>query len=151
MGRWKGRAHSALPEATCTKVRRRRDRHTIILSVAAGAYPPDARVLDAGGWKCGRKEGRGILTYSGGDVFEAHYVAGVKEGKYWYRRADGVSINAERGLDVYIRVMPMQLRNSAILHVAGTLTASSRRELTLKASRRGTACAGVPTRRAHAG
>ena len=95
-----------------TATRPGRDRHTIILSAAAGAYPPDARVLEAGGWKCGRKEGRGILTYSGGDVFEAHYVAGVKEGKYWYRRADGMSINAERGLDVYIRLMPMQLRKS---------------------------------------
>ena len=46
----------------------------------------------AGGWKGGRKEGRGMLTYAGGDVFEAEYVAGVKEGKYWYRCADGVSV-----------------------------------------------------------
>ena len=29
-----------------------------------------------------------MLTYAGGDVFEAEYVAGVKEGKYWYRCAD---------------------------------------------------------------
>ena len=89
MGRWRGRARSASPEATCTKVRDETGTRTLRL---AGAYPPDARVLVAGGWKGGRKEGRGMLTYAGGDVFEAEYVAGVKEGKYWYRCADGVSV-----------------------------------------------------------